>query len=181
VATNASELAAVPEQVWEVLIEPEKYGEGIISIRGGASIGSRLAGQSSAISLHGPSARPRTLCQKRRALQRLAKQVHAGPHVTVDAIVIGLGPNGLVAANTLADAGWDVPILEAQPDPGGTVRTARSRSLDSITICSVPSTLSEQHSGGEVHGTCGANATRAALVAQRLRHPLASIVRLREA
>ena len=43
----------------------------------------------------------------------------------VDAIVIGSGPNGLVAANTLADAGWDVLILEAQPDPGGSVRTGQ--------------------------------------------------------
>jgi phytoene dehydrogenase-like protein len=40
-----------------------------------------------------------------------------------DAIVIGAGPNGLVAANALADAGWDVLVLEAQPEPGGTVRT----------------------------------------------------------
>lgn len=42
----------------------------------------------------------------------------------VDAVVIGAGPNGLVAANLLADAGWDVLVLEAQPEPGGAVRTA---------------------------------------------------------
>ncbi|NHC47615.1 phytoene desaturase family protein [Motilibacter aurantiacus] len=42
---------------------------------------------------------------------------------TVDAIVIGAGHNGLVAANTLADAGWDVLVLEAQPTPGGAVRS----------------------------------------------------------
>ena len=30
-----------------------------------------------------------------------------------DAVVIGAGPNGLVAANLLADAGWDVLVLEA--------------------------------------------------------------------
>src|SRR3954451_9534531 len=41
-----------------------------------------------------------------------------------DAIVIGAGPNGLVGANLLADAGWDVLVLEAQPEPGGAVRTA---------------------------------------------------------
>lgn len=41
-----------------------------------------------------------------------------------DAVVIGAGPNGLVAANLLADAGWDVLVLEAQPEPGGAVRTA---------------------------------------------------------
>ncbi len=42
----------------------------------------------------------------------------------VDAVVIGAGPNGLVAANLLADAGWSVLVLEAQPDPGGAVRSA---------------------------------------------------------
>ncbi|TWP52087.1 NAD(P)/FAD-dependent oxidoreductase [Lentzea tibetensis] len=42
----------------------------------------------------------------------------------VDAVVIGSGPNGLVAANLLADAGWDVLVLEAQGSPGGAVRTA---------------------------------------------------------
>jgi phytoene dehydrogenase-like protein len=41
-----------------------------------------------------------------------------------DAVVIGAGPNGLVAANLLADAGWSVTVLEAQPQPGGAVRTA---------------------------------------------------------
>jgi phytoene dehydrogenase-like protein len=41
-----------------------------------------------------------------------------------DAVVIGAGPNGLVAANVLADAGWDVAVLEAQAEPGGAVRTA---------------------------------------------------------
>jgi phytoene dehydrogenase-like protein len=41
-----------------------------------------------------------------------------------DAVVIGAGPNGLVAANMLADAGWTVTVLEAQPMPGGAVRSA---------------------------------------------------------
>lgn len=42
----------------------------------------------------------------------------------VDAVVIGAGPNGLVAANALADAGWDVLVLEAERGVGGAVRSA---------------------------------------------------------
>ncbi|WP_410611463.1 phytoene desaturase family protein [Amycolatopsis sp. lyj-109] len=42
----------------------------------------------------------------------------------VDAVVIGAGHNGLVAANLLADAGWSVLVLEATEHAGGSVRTA---------------------------------------------------------
>lgn len=42
---------------------------------------------------------------------------------TVDAIVVGAGHNGLVAANKLADEGWTVRVLEATPHPGGAVRS----------------------------------------------------------
>lgn len=41
-----------------------------------------------------------------------------------DAVVIGAGHNGLVAANLLADAGWDVVVLEATGAVGGAVRSA---------------------------------------------------------
>src|SRR3712207_8818158 len=43
----------------------------------------------------------------------------------VDAVVVGAGHNGLVAANRLADAGWDVLLLEAQSEVGGAVRSDR--------------------------------------------------------
>lgn len=46
------------------------------------------------------------------------------PADTADAIVIGGGHNGLVAANLLADAGWDVLVLEANQNAGGAVRSA---------------------------------------------------------
>ncbi|MFG1739966.1 phytoene desaturase family protein [Micromonospora chalcea] len=42
---------------------------------------------------------------------------------TADAVVIGAGHNGLVAANLLVDAGWDVTVLEATEAPGGAVRS----------------------------------------------------------
>jgi phytoene dehydrogenase-like protein len=41
-----------------------------------------------------------------------------------DAVIVGAGPNGLVAANVLADAGWEVLVLEATAAPGGSVRSA---------------------------------------------------------
>src|SRR3954447_17641723 len=41
----------------------------------------------------------------------------------VDAVVVGAGPNGLIAANHLADAGWEGVVCEEQPQPGGAVRS----------------------------------------------------------
>ena len=43
-----------------------------------------------------------------------------------EAVVVGAGPNGLVGANVLADAGWDVLVLEAEPEPGGAVRSGET-------------------------------------------------------
>src|SRR3954447_8918867 len=45
------------------------------------------------------------------------------PRTTPDAVVIGAGHNGLVAANVLADAGWSVVVHEAEEEPGGAVRS----------------------------------------------------------
>ncbi|RFS83999.1 NAD(P)/FAD-dependent oxidoreductase [Actinomadura spongiicola] len=54
-----------------------------------------------------------------------------------DAVIVGAGHNGLVAANLLADAGWDVEVLEAQPEPGGAVRSDRGVHPDFVSdLCS---------------------------------------------
>ncbi len=50
-----------------------------------------------------------------------------------DAVVIGAGPNGLVAANVLADAGWSVEVLETQDEPGGAVRSDRGVHPDYVS------------------------------------------------
>ena len=48
-----------------------------------------------------------------------------GGGAAYDAVVVGAGPNGLVAANHLLDAGWTVLVLEEQPEAGGAVRSDR--------------------------------------------------------
>ena len=47
-----------------------------------------------------------------------------------DAVVIGAGHNGLVAANVLADAGWSVLVVEAEEEPGGAVRSGVSNNFE---------------------------------------------------
>lgn len=55
----------------------------------------------------------------------------------VDAVVVGAGPNGLVAAIALADAGWDVLVVEASDQLGGGVRssTADEWTTDHCSSC----------------------------------------------
>lgn len=54
-----------------------------------------------------------------------------------DAVIVGAGHNGLVAANVLADAGWRVLVLEAQGTPGGAVSSTRSLAPGVVTdVCS---------------------------------------------
>jgi len=44
--------------------------------------------------------------------------------MTYDAVVVGGGHHGLVAANLLVDVGWSVLVVEAGETPGGAVRSA---------------------------------------------------------
>ncbi|MCU1671938.1 MAG: Phytoene dehydrogenase-related protein [Frankiales bacterium] len=46
--------------------------------------------------------------------------------VTVDAVIIGAGPNGLVAATALARAGWSVEVLERRDVAGGAIGSVRT-------------------------------------------------------
>ena len=71
-----------------------------------------------------PLRAPGIVWRNRESLRRLAFLAERGAVTTYDGIVIGSGPNGLVAANHLVDAGWSVLVLEGQPDLGGAVRSA---------------------------------------------------------
>jgi len=53
--------------------------------------------------------------------------------MTEQAVVVGAGHNGLVAAIMLADAGWDVVVLEEQHRAGGAVFSDRSLHPDYVT------------------------------------------------
>jgi phytoene dehydrogenase-like protein len=59
-----------------------------------------------------------------RAYRRLVRRPRGTRSDAPDAVIIGAGHNGLVAANLLCDAGWDVVVCEATPHTGGAVRSA---------------------------------------------------------
>src|SRR5947199_3577634 len=56
--------------------------------------------------------------------RRFRRRRHGEGSRVTDAVVIGAGPNGLVAANVLADHGWSVLVLEAADAPGGAVKSS---------------------------------------------------------
>ena len=68
--------------------------------------------------------------------------------MSTDAVVIGAGPNGLIAANHLADRGWKVVVCEEQPEPGGAVRSGEVTEPGFVhDLCSAfyPLTLASRH------------------------------------
>lgn len=71
--------------------------------------------------------------------RRAAPVGDAGVRATesVDAVIIGAGHHGLVAAATLADAGWDVLVLEDRPTIGGAVRSIEKDGwvMDAFSAC----------------------------------------------
>ncbi len=65
-----------------------------------------------------------------------------------DAVVIGAGPNGLIAANHLADRGWKVVVCEEQPEPGGAVRSGEVTApgfVHDLYSAFYPLTLASRH------------------------------------
>ncbi len=61
----------------------------------------------------------------------------SGGTQTVDAVVIGAGHHGLVAAAILADAGWEVRVLEERPVVGGAVASVTRSGwvMDEFSSC----------------------------------------------
>ncbi len=85
------------------------------------------------------------------------------PTLTADAVVIGGGHHGLVAAAVLADAGWDVCLLEAADIVGGAVRSAE---LHPGYVIDLYSAFYPLAAASPVIRSFGAGPARAALVAR---------------
>jgi len=71
-----------------------------------------------------PNLRPAAPPSSRHVAPRAENVTARSARDSADAVVVGAGPNGLVAANALVDAGWDVVLLEANDVAGGAVRSA---------------------------------------------------------
>jgi phytoene dehydrogenase-like protein len=118
-----------------------------------------------------------------------------------DAVVIGAGPNGLIAANLPADRGWSVAVIRgrhvASPSDleahdanlvGGAVAGGTAQLHQQLVFRPVPGlgraetpvrrlylASASAHPGGGVHGGPGSNAARVAIRHEQVR----SLVRAR--
>jgi phytoene dehydrogenase-like protein len=68
-----------------------------------------------------------------------------------DAVIVGSGQNGLVAANLLAERGWEVVVLEEASEPGGAVRSGELIEpgyVNDLFSAFYPFALASPHIGG---------------------------------